>query len=540
MHQSDLVVIGGGIAGACVAREAARRGITVTLLEMKDFGWSTSRANSRLIHGGLRYLLTAIQGMDPGSFNLVRESLRERNRLLQSAAHLVKPLKFLIPIYRNSPWYLRYFFPDVGFTFYNLLELPGRPPEISRYQRLSKKETLARLPMIQSRDLLGGVIYWDAQAPYIERLMIENLLDAAAHGAKILNHVEVRSIRKGKNGEFILQAYHRLEDQSFEITAASVANCSGPWVDRVLALDHSTGASERKQLTGGTRGTHVFIKKPTAFPEDLAVYAPSPLDGKPLFLLPFPGDLLMHGTTDIRFEGDPSEITPLEEEMEYLARSGGGMLEGVHFDSPAFSYVGVRPLVHSPAHKEARISRMHLIAADDQMAGLFSMVGCKLTPARKVASDLVNKITRYLEQQSGKKYPPSLTETEALPGGKFDSFSNLMDRVSRQCQERGLSAVQARYLAELYGSRALRVLEYGSGYPELFQPLCPDHPAIGTQVALAHQEEFARTTEDVIERRLCIFCASCTWTPRKCQQAVEEILTKLNQGIYRFSVSDSA
>ena len=125
MNPYDVLIIGGGIAGACAARQAARRGLSVLLLEMVDFGWATSQANTRLIHGGLRYLLTGVQRLDPTSFFLVSESLRERNYLLRAASHLVKPLRFLIPIYHNSPWYLKFAFPDIGLSLYNLMELPG-------------------------------------------------------------------------------------------------------------------------------------------------------------------------------------------------------------------------------------------------------------------------------------------------------------------------------------------------------------------------------------------------------------------------------
>jgi len=530
MKPYDVLIIGGGIAGACCAREAALSGLSVMLLEMMDYAWATSRANTRLIHGGLRYLLTAVQGLDPGSLFLVSESLRERNRLMQAAPHLVKPLQFLIPIYRHSPWYLRSVLPHVGFTLYNSMELPGRPSAIGWHQSLSRQEVLSRLPVIRDEELRGGVLYWDAQAPYVERLVIENLLDAKEHGAQVLNHVGVEAFEKRRDGFFVIRARDTLNNDTLEFHSHAVANCAGPWVDRVLGCNGPVDKEKRRPLLGGTRGSHIFVPRPEGVPPDLALYAPSPEDGRPLFLIPLPGRLLMHGTTDIGWEDDPGTVTPQSEELQYLQRSGCSLVCGVDFEQVSFSYAGVRPLAYSPGQKESQITRRHFVVPDKKLVGLFSVVGCKLTPARHLAATLVKQMIRFLHEQTGKKFARTDTASEPLPGGRFESLDGLLKRVTQRALDLRFSSDQVCYLVDLYGQRALKVLDSAKEDPEAAQRLCPDHPSIGAQVSLACREEDARTVDDVIQRRLCVLCATCGHSDKPCRQSVERIMNKAASG----------
>ena len=251
-RQFDLIVIGAGINGAGIARDAAMRGLKVLLLDKGDIGGGTSSWSTRLIHGGLRYL-------EHGEFGLVRESLRERACLMNIAPHLVRPLRILVPIYkhaRRGVWTIR-----AGMIAYDALSFDKSLP---RHRMLSRHETLRRAPGLNSEGLLGAAVYFDAQVEFAERLVLENALSAVAHGAVVITYArvdklnveagEVRSVEFTRaprdSGPTVRE---RAERQS--ATARVVINAAGPWVDQVLA--ESAGNSPR--LIGGTKGSHLIV-----------------------------------------------------------------------------------------------------------------------------------------------------------------------------------------------------------------------------------------------------------------------------------------
>ncbi len=292
-------MIGAGINGAAVAREAALSGINVLLIERGDVAAGTSSASSRLIHGGLRYL-------EHAEISLVRESLNERERLLRTAPHLVVPLELYIPVYRRTRrkrWQIA-----VGLTLYDWLSadrsLPG-------HTMLSRADLLERLPGLNPVDLTGGASYYDAQARYPERLVVENVRDAVANGATLKTYTRVTRIRVA-SGCVTGVEWRTARGESGAASAPLVVNAAGPWVDDVL------GPIKHTRLIGGTKGSHLIAPLFPGAPR-AGVYVEAGSDSRPLFILPW-NDLLLVGTTDERFEGDAGAAAIDDNEFAYLVR----------------------------------------------------------------------------------------------------------------------------------------------------------------------------------------------------------------------------
>ncbi|HEU5189174.1 MAG TPA: glycerol-3-phosphate dehydrogenase/oxidase, partial [Methylomirabilota bacterium] len=285
----DAVVIGGGMAGAGIARDLALRGVSVALFEKGDFASGTSSKSSKLIHGGLRYL-------ELGDFKLVRESLRERKTLERVAPHLVRPLPFLVPVYKGSRRGL--VLVRLGMWLYDLLT-PGKATE--RYRVLRAVDTLALEPNIRPEDLKGAGYYFDDLLLYPERMCLENVLSAARHGARTFNYCQVEEFLKGARGLDGVRVRDLLTDQVFDVRASVVINASGPWVDRVRELAGLSGAAPRVVRT--TKGIHCLLPRLT----ERAVYLSSDSDERMIFVIPW-RDFSLVGTTDTDFDGDPDRL----------------------------------------------------------------------------------------------------------------------------------------------------------------------------------------------------------------------------------------
>jgi len=361
-EEFDLAVIGGGINGAGIARDAAMRGLSVLLVEQDDFGAGTSSWSSRLIHGGLRYL-------EYGEIPLVFESLNERRRLLSIAPHLVRPLRLLIPIYRGGrrpAWQVR-----LGLLAYDLLSfrqsLPG-------HKFLHADAVAERAPGLLREGLTGAASYFDAQVTFAERLVLENVLAAAASGADVRNYHALQSLVSQGRGGFRLTCRDLVATRDYEVRARAVVNAAGPWVDRVLA--RSDEAAPR--LIGGTKGSHVTVDPFPGAPRD-ACYVEAPEDGRPVFIIPWNGQYRV-GTTDIRFEGDPASARASPAEVDYLLATVNDVFPDAalaHADIN-YAYAGVRPLPYVEKGPESAITRRHILHEHED--GRFvSVVGGKLT-----------------------------------------------------------------------------------------------------------------------------------------------------------------
>jgi glycerol-3-phosphate dehydrogenase len=294
--QYDLIVVGGGINGAAIVREAALHGHSALLLERDDLCSGTSAAATRLIHGGLRYLEYA-------EFGLVYESLREREYLLRTAGHLVEPLPIYIPAYaaaRRARWQI-----SLGLSLYDILSWRKSLPW---HKTLSSEQMRAALPGIVRDGLRGGACYYDAQVTWPERLVVELCADAAQNGAVVRTHTPVTQIIA--DGGQVRGVEYLDGGETKRAAAGVVVNAAGPWVDRIAAR-YAT-----QRLIGGTRGSHLVIRPVDGLPE-AALYVEAVSDGRPFFIVPW-NRLLLIGTTDVRFDGDPANVEVTEDERRWL------------------------------------------------------------------------------------------------------------------------------------------------------------------------------------------------------------------------------
>lgn len=385
----DVVIIGGGINGAGIARDAAMRGLKVLLIEKDELGCATTSASTRLIHGGLRYL-------EHFEFGLVRESLREREILLRIAPHLVKPLAITIPIYKQSKrgrLTIR-----AGMILYDLLSSGKSLP---RHQMLSRAETLERWRGLNPQGLVGSALYYDAQVEFPERLVVENVRSAREFGAEALTHTRVTKLAvedgKASGVEFV-----REDGQKQFVEAGVVINAAGPWID--LVLEHASVKSPK--LIGGTKGSHIIVAPFSAAPAN-AIYLEARSDGRPIFIIPWNKQYLI-GTTDVRFEGDPDEVRCEPWEIDYLLAETNLALPSAQItrDHILETYSGVRPLPVTGDKDEQSITRRHFIREHPQLPNLLSIVGGKLTTYRGLAEECVDLIFQKL----GKNAPPCNTD----------------------------------------------------------------------------------------------------------------------------------
>ncbi|MDP6124404.1 MAG: glycerol-3-phosphate dehydrogenase/oxidase [Candidatus Latescibacteria bacterium] len=471
----DLLVIGGGINGVSIARDAALRGLSVVLVERDDIGSGTSSTSTKLIHGGLRYL-------QHREWTLVRDALTERGRLLGLASFLVHPLKFVLPVYRHGPH--RRWFLNAGLTLYDLL---ARGIKLPNHRSYSSTELLDVEPALGQEGLEGGLTYHDAQVPYPERFCLANAIDAADAGTAICNHTEVVDLIVENGSLNTIHLRHRLTGQEHWVRPRMTINAAGPWVDRVAGL--LSNAPSR--LIGATRGTHILLPRKPDGPE-CAIYSPARSDGRPFFVVPW-RDYYWVGTTDIP-QDDPDNTLPTDEEIDYLIRETIHLLPQRDFrhDDIIYAAAGLRPLPFEPGVSPAKVTRRHLLhdhRSSDRIAGLISVVGGKLTTGRQLAQEAVDEVARRLNAD----LESSTTSTRFLPGAGTEGPKRIGG-----C---GLDADQVENLTQLHGDRADELVDLIEETPELRNRLDPQTPDIAAQVIHSVQSEWAVTIEDVLLRR---------------------------------------
>jgi glycerol-3-phosphate dehydrogenase len=485
----DAVVIGGGMAGAGVARDLALRGASVALFEKGDFASGTSSKSSKLIHGGLRYL-------ELGDFQLVRESLREKKTLERLAPHLVRPMPFLVPVYRGAARGLIKV--RLGMWLYDLLT-PGKPTE--RYRVLTPLDALTMEPSVRAEDLRGAGYYFDDLLLYPERLCLENVLSAARHGARAFNYCEVEEFIAGSRGLDGVQVRDLLTGQVQAVRARAIVNCAGPWVDRMRAM--ARVADRTPRLLRTTKGIHCLLPRMT----DRAVYL-STHDERMIFVIPW-REFSLVGTTDTDFEGDPDRLWATREEVTYLLDEVAKVLpdKRATFENVVYTYAGVRPLSFEPGASVTKLSREHKVIPEGPDGRFLSVTGTKLTCFRSLAEDVGNRVMRLLGRSE-----PSPTARAMLDGtdeavGQIEARA-WMD-VSEEIAATGLSRGTLRTLVETYGRAYPRVLELGRKLPDGFERLCPRNPEIVAQLHHALREELAVSLQDVLLRRTGIGQSRC-------------------------------
>ena len=476
----DLIVIGAGINGLGVARDAALRGLRVVVLEQDDLCSGVSAWSGRLVHGGLRYL-------EHRDFALVRESLRERELLFRLAPHLVKPLRLIMPLYRHNTrpaWMIR-----LGMIAYDALSFDKRT---GRHQVLDTEKTVQRFSGISREGLSGSTVFTDGQVEYAERLCVEVAIAAAGNGAEIRTKARVEE--PVLEGSRLVGVRYRdtTTDTMHEVRAPVVFNVAGPWIDRIFR----SGAPEQPRLNGGTKGSHLVVDPFPGAPNDV-VYYESKTDGRLVLVIPWMGRYLI-GTTDLRFDDDPGEARCDADEMTYLLGEVNQLVPGAGLtpDDVLFTYSGVRPLPYAPGVKEWQIPRSHVLHdhAPD-IPGLVSVVGGKLTTYRQLAEDAVDDVFARL----GRKPPKCTTAHLPLPGAAGDLGS-----VRRSLVGAGLSDQTAARLVALYGGRAVDVLAETRADSALLEVIHSPTGAIAAELIFTFRHEFARTLTDVLARRVLL------------------------------------
>jgi len=489
----DVLVIGGGVTGAGVARDAARRGMRTALVEMEDLAYGTSSRSSKLVHGGLRYL-------ELGEFSLVFEAVSERRILMDIAPHLVNPLGFLFPIYKSSRHNL--FVVNTGMWLYDGLSL-FRSPRMHR--NLSKSQVAEEEPSLLAENLKGAPLYWDCSTDDA-RLTLETALDAAKAGAVVATRAKVTSFVKDASGRVVgAVVQDGLSGELKEIRAAVVVNATGPWTDRTIAMSGPLGSGP---LLRPTKGVHIVVPK-DLLPITHAVVLFHPEDERVLFALPW-GDHTYVGTTDTDFEGDPADVAATSEDVDYLIDAAGHYFPDhpLTRDDVRSTWAGLRPLI-SPVGvdgevDESAVSREHQIVVGKD--GLITIAGGKLTTYRRMAAEVVDTAVKLLRLQRG--LPRDLascdTDTEPLVGAVGWPADDDHDAVAAQILEAAsglLDGATPRLLADTYGMRGLDIARQVVANPALAARLVPHRPEILAQVDWAVTHELASTITDVLHRR---------------------------------------
>lgn len=477
----DLLVIGGGITGAGIARDAALRGLTVALVEREDFASGTSSRSSRLIHGGVRYL-------EHGEIHLVLESSHERQVLRRIAPHLARPLRFLWPVYEHARlprWKL-----SAGLWLYDALSLFRN---IRQHRRLDVRAVEAMEPALRQPGLLGGFAYYDAATDDI-RLTLANARAAAEAGAIVVNHAEVRELVMERGTVRGAVVTDRLTGHTLQVSARTVVNATGPWSDVVRRLANPASPA----AVHGTKGVHVAVPRERVR-NTSALTLLSPIDGRVMFVLPA-GQHTIIGTTDTEYAGPPESVRACSDDVTYLLRSANAFFPSAHLTRAdvVSAWAGIRPLAESGADESdatdaGSISREHRIAWT--VPGLLTITGGKLTTYRVMAKQVVDAVVKV---RGGAPRPRAATGRIPLPGGRMSSLEN---EVKTACAAIGAQTL-AEHLVYRYGSNWRDVWALVGDNRALAAPVVPSHPDIAAELIYAVEQEMALTLADLLIRRL--------------------------------------
>lgn len=479
-HQSfDLLVIGGGIVGAGIARDGAMRGLKVALIEQGDFAAGASSKTSKLIHGGLRYL-------EHGRLQLVRESLRERHILKEIAPQFVWPVRLQIPLYRGDArprWQIA-----LGLAFYDVL---AGTRTLGTHRMDSARHALRHEPGLNPGGLLGAGSYFDCQMDDA-RLCLATMLQALSFGAICVNYVRLRGFLKRTSTLVGATAEDARAMQAFEIRAKAVVNATGPWSDAVRRLSDP----DAPPRLSPTKGIHLILPRLT----DEALFFQARADGRMIFALPWSGQTLV-GTTESRDVEDLQGLQATQGDVGYLLDEVFRILpsarERVQEGGLIGTFAGARPLLAFTG-SSSRASREHRIEEDAY--GLISILGGKYTTHRLMAKQVVDALAR----RSGWRVDRCLTDQIGLLEPAHPVVLDRWQEMTRRVAPELLNRLLARY-----GTGAFRILELAEFEPGLLQPACPHHEHIQAELAYAIREELACTVSDVLVRRTTIAYSPC-------------------------------
>jgi glycerol-3-phosphate dehydrogenase len=453
----NFIIIGGGATGVGVAVDAATRGYRTLLLEQHDFGKGTSSRSTKLVHGGVRYL-------EQGNLSLVMEALKERGILRRNAPHLVRELAFVVPTYQwwETPFY------GIGLKIYQLLAgKHGFGPS----QFLSRKETLERLPNINSHGLRGGVLYSDGQFDDA-RLLINLVTTAVEQGATPLNYVRVTGLTKSRAGKIDgVTARDTETGEEFAIRGKVVINATGPFSDAL----RRTAEPNLEAMIAPSQGAHVVLNG-SFLAGETALIVPRTSDGRVMFAIPWHGHTLL-GTTDTPVKNVALEPVALEEEIAFLLKTASLYLAKKPARRDVLSvFAGIRPLVKAGRKENtAALSREHTIRTD--ASGLMTIAGGKWTTYRSMAEDCVKQAAKAANLS------PRQCATKDL---------RIHGHAPRNLPFRALA---------IYGSDAPFIQKIIAADRAMGEPLHPGLPYCGAEIVWAVRCEFARTVEDALARR---------------------------------------
>jgi len=501
----DVVVVGGGMAGAGVARDLALRGLAVALVDKGDFASATTSRSSKLIHGGLRYL-------ELFDFGLVRESLRERETLRRLAPHVVRPLPFLVPVYDRSSRSLVKV--RIGLRLYDWLT-PGRDRE--HYRVLRPIEALSLEPAIAAQGLRGVGYYFDDLLLSPERLCLENVLSACRHGARTFNYAEVEEVLRRPKGDIAgVRVRDLLSGRVVTLRAPIVVNATGPWVDELRA---QAGISDRgRRIVRRTKGIHCLLPRMT----ERAIYH-STSDDRMIFVIPW-REFSLVGTTDTDFDGDLDRLHATREEVDYLLGEVRGALTDPRLtaNQVSYTYAGVRPLSFDEGRRASDVSRAHRIVSE--AGGRFlSITGTKLTCFRSLAEELGNQVVRTLGRGGAGRTARLTLDGADDEAGAVEARTWL--DVSAEAATSGLPRATLETLVTTYGRAYPRIVELAGKVTGGTERLCPQNPDIVAELHTAVHDEMAVSLQDVLLRRTGIGTSACQGLD--CAEAIGERMGQL-------------
>jgi len=480
----DLLVIGGGITGAAIARDAALRGLAVGLIGKGDFAGGTSSHSSRLIHGGLRYL-------EHRDFRLVFEASRERRILLNIAPHLVRPLPFVFPAYKGARvpgWKI--------FAALWLYDLLASFRNVHTHRWLSRKAARHMEPGLREKGLTGAGLYWDAQADDA-RLTLATLRAAALAGANVANYVEVTGLSKPDGRVTGAVVQDQITGQTATIQGRVVVNATGPWVDGLRRLDDANAAP----LLRPTKGVHVVVPR-ARIGHTNAITLLSPVDGRVMFILPW-GEVSYIGTTDTDDRGSPDEIRATGEDVIYLLRSANALFPQARLapKDVISTWAGLRPLLApEKSATPAQVSREHRVV--ESASGMLTIAGGKLTTHRVMGRDVVDRVAQKLHEIDGRGVPPRAgTDHLVLPGGDIADLEVMVE----SARARDIPEPVARHLVKTYGSESAGVVNLIERDRSLGRSILEGRPEVWAEVVHSVEREMAMRLSDVLIRRTHLF-----------------------------------
>jgi glycerol-3-phosphate dehydrogenase len=507
----DLAVIGGGITGAGIALDAASRGLSVALIEKRDFASGTSSRSSKLIHGGLRYL-------EHFEFALVREALLERATLNRLAPHLSEPLEFLVPLYdlaARSPLGNNRLKLKLGLWLYDLLA--GRQ-NIGRHRWAGKEEVLQLAPRLDQRGLRGGFVYYDCLTND-SRLVIEVIKAAGQHGAAIANYASARGLLKDNGRVSGVDFEDTLIGRRVTLRAGVVVNATGVWADDISRLD-KPGASKKLRPS---KGIHVVMPA-EKLENRIAVLIPSLGEARFLFVIPWCGRTLI-GTTDSDYDGELDDPAAEPSEVSRVVESTASSFPDsrISDNDVVGTFAGLRPLVSANGQSTAEVSRKEEIFESE--SGLITIIGGKLTTYRHMAERVVDLASKQIRRP----VPPGRTRDIPL-AGREKLTEELSVEASRAAAQYDVTVELVEHLIRNYGGNFRTVLEIARESPDLKNCLIDGLPHIAAEVVYAARHEMATTVEDFLARRTRLALLDRDHG-RSCEGVVSELLRRSLVGL---------